>query len=251
MTIDKILKSIRESDGSPRLSDEEREAIEFFGNPQASIEDVSDEKFKSMIAELGGYEAAIRLRALAVSLEKPADNDINVTEADLADDPTGSLTLPVELTNALHAIAAEALSRKLMRSQTPSSRTTAAFTEHLLDTKVIIDALDSAGMDRKSFMLYVMDKIVAAMAQQMGEKLVVARNTLKSPASTERVLKGLQTTDSVLQSLDAVQRRSYCLHAFMEYDFDACCQMLEIENVQFHKHYEDTDRLVAAAIAGQ
>jgi hypothetical protein len=72
-TLNELLNLIRESDGSNALTDIEIKAIEFFGNPNASINCVSAETLEQMINAVGGPLAAADIRAYSLTAKSKSE----------------------------------------------------------------------------------------------------------------------------------------------------------------------------------
>lgn len=253
MTLEEILKRIRKSDGSMGLTDTQREAIEFFGNTDASMEDVSNDKLKSMMDELGGFDNAIAIRSLALSNSEGANGLSTVVHKHGSDswDAILECALPIELMNELIATAEHVLSRKTNRSRLAATQTTAAFTQARLDTKVISKALQEAQINRDEFQLIVANRLVDSMLQRVSSMRNELQATNSPTAASDKLLEALTQTNQILKGLEPEQRIAYCLRDFMEYEVEAGRQLIGVPTEHFIAFCETTEAILSTALGGE
>lgn len=258
-SLEKLLARIRQSTGAERLSPAQLAALEFFGDPRRSLDELSDDELRRRIEAAGGYAAATEMRLAASGLgESDAGGEEAATAEDELDewsgdassvgatgrgpasrgtlvDPALEARFPGELGELAGRIASYALFRQMMSVPNASVRTTHAFLQDQLATRETRQCLAAAACSGERFVEQIADSLVELLIDVLEQQIRELEQTGEVRHARE-LLDSLRKLPAALATVSAIDRRAFCLHQFLELsEADVAAQLgVAVEQVPEH-----------------
>lgn len=265
-----LMARIRRNDGADRLSAEQRAALEFFGDPERSLEELHDEELQQLIAAVGGWEAATKIRLGARELEEFAEDDeqegttageesgVEEEQKEEADDPSSAAThrlsaphlqalFPGELGELAGRIARYALFRQMMTTPAATARTTQVFLQDQLATREARQLLAAARRSGEEFVLQIADAMVELLMDELARQVQEQEQT-GSVRHARELLEALRKLPAALATVSDIDRRAFCLHQFLELSASEIAAQLGLPEAQVAEHLRRAEFAVDSAL---